>query len=87
MVGGAEKATLDVKTTIEQELIELVGAKFYQLDQLYRGKHPTEYDITEWVKMYRGREDLQPPFIELNTFRNEVNNFVSLLMSVISRHI
>ena len=71
---------------LKQDLTELVGCKFHQLDELNKGKSPTEYDITKWIDKYRGTQNLPPYTVELNNFRIEVDQFVTLIMSAINRH-
>ena len=71
---------------LHRDLVELVGAKFYQIDQLYSGKYPDGYDITKWVEKYRGRTDLPPNMVELNNFKNEVDSFVSMIMMIVQRN-
>ena len=73
-------------SSIEREMVELVGAKFHQIDEINKGKWPDEYDITKWVDKYKGKTNLPPHVVELNNFRTEVNHFVAMIMFVIQRH-
>jgi hypothetical protein len=71
---------------LHRELTELVGVKFHQIDELNKGKLPTEYDITKWVDKYQGRKDLPPHMVELNNFRYDVDHFVSMIMMIVQRN-
>jgi hypothetical protein len=73
-------------SSLEHDLIELVGCKFHQIDEIDSGKWPGQYDITKWIDKYQGKQNLPPHVVELNNFRNEVDQFVSLIMSVIQKH-
>ena len=71
---------------LNQDLTELVGCEFHRIDELNKGKLETEYDVTKWIGKYRGTQNLPPYTVELNNFRLEVDQFVTLIMSVINRH-
>jgi len=72
--------------SIEHDLVELVGCKFHQIDEHNKGKLPAEYNLSEWINKYKGKQDLPPYTVELNSFRYEVNAFVAMILSVIKRH-
>ena len=72
--------------SIQHDLTELVGCKFYQIDESNEGRWHGEYDIAKWADRYRGIQNLPKHTVELNNFRNEVDQFVSMIMMVIQKN-
>lgn len=71
------KARLSVKFT------EIVAMRLDALDQRVESVWPPNTDLDRWRRRYIGLPNLPYPFVELNHFRNEVDEFVAMLMGAI----
>ena len=68
---------------LKSKITEIVGARVYSMREIMSGKYPGEYDISKWREEYRGAQNLPPYVIQLNHFKNEVDEFTVMIMNVI----
>ena len=74
------------KQKISSKFTEIVAMRLNAIDQQYNGARPLGPVTDGWRERYTGipQEQLPPYTVELNTFRTEVDNFVAMLMRVLS---
>ena len=68
------------KDKLQKDLTAMVAYKFDMLEQQFEGKYPPFKN--NGLERYRGR-NLPPPYVELNTFKNEVDNHVTIIMLLV----
>ena len=73
------------KRRILESFTEIVAMRLHAFDQLNNGVMPPSSVTKGWLERYKGtpQEDLPPNHVELNHFKYEVDNFVSMLMMAI----
>lgn len=70
------------KNLLIGKFTEIVGVKLDLSDQKEDGiTHP---DFNRWRNRYLGRQNLPNNKVELNTFHNEVDSFVCMLMNAVN---
>lgn len=73
------------KRKIADKFTEIVAMRLHAFDQLNSGVMPPNSVTKGWLERYKGtpQEELPPYTVELNNFKYEVDNFVSMLMQAI----
>ena len=71
------------KRKLAEKFTEIVAMRLDVYTQREAGVWPPHTELNRWRERYMGNQNLPSPFVELNTFRNEVDNFVASLMSVV----
>ena len=73
------------KSKLAKNFTEIVAMRLHALDQLNNGVLPPSSVTAGWRERYQGtQQEYLPPYtVELNNFKYEVDNFVSMLMLAI----
>ena len=72
------------KDRLREKLTEMTAYKFDMLEQQFSGKYPPFKN--HGIERYKGIE-VPPPYIVLNTFKNTVDDHVSLIMMLLDEEI
>lgn len=74
------------KSELANKFTEIVAIRLDVFDQRKDGIWPPNTDLNRWEKRYKGTpsSELPPYCIEINHFKIEVDEFVSLLMQAVS---
>lgn len=74
------------KARLAEKFTEIVAIRLDVFDQRKDGVWPPDTDLGRWKRRYIGtpKDELPPYKIELNHFKIEVDEFVSMLMLAIN---
>lgn len=74
------------KSELADKFREIVAIRLDVFDQIKDGIWPPNTDLKRWQKRYKGTpaNELPPYCIEINHFKIEVDEFVSMLMQAVS---
>lgn len=66
---------------------EIVAMRVHARDQLANGVMPPQSVTQGYIERYRGipEKELPPNMVEFNHFKNEVDQFVAMLMSAVDK--
>ena len=71
------------KSKLAEKFTEIVAMRLDALDQRVESVWPPYTDLGRWKRRYLGRPNLPAPYVEFNTFKTEVDQFVAMLMSAV----
>jgi hypothetical protein len=72
---------------LRDDLTELVAMRLHAYDARVRGVPPFESVTKGWEKRYRGMSNSELPrnYVGMNFFRENVDEFVAMIMTVVSK--
>ena len=81
----SEPKYIDLKHELVEKFTEIVAVRLDVLEQRLLGTWPPNTDIGRGVRRYAGTPlDRLPPYtVEINHFKNEVDQFVAMLMRAV----
>ncbi len=73
------------KNKLAAEFTEIVAMRIHSIDQMRAGIMPGSSVTEGWRERYMGtpKDQLPPYTVELNHFKTEVDQFVSMLMQAV----
>ncbi len=73
------------KDKLAEKFTEIVAMRLHAIDQMNNGVMPPNSVTSGYMERYRGtpQEQIPPYTVELNNFKIEVDQFVSMLMQAV----
>lgn len=72
------------KYKLKNALTEIVAAHLDRREQRAEGVWPPRTDLDRWKRRYVG-QNVPPPYVELNHFRVEVDQFVATILLAVHK--